>query len=104
MSKKYEPSGYQMILVDVSSKISGNSYSPSTEDEEILLKLLTELHEGKMIKPVLLTVKESTRTNRGFAQITGTQISLLVGDGTANITFKFSYDDVDVFDYDAPEL
>lgn len=52
--KKYTPSGYQIINIDVSDKTSGTPFTPETEDEKLLHSLLSS---GKLEpKPILLTV------------------------------------------------
>lgn len=52
MGKKYVPSGYQIIEIDVTGKTNGQTkWSPSTEDEKILFDLLSK---PLITKPILI--------------------------------------------------
>ena len=50
MSKKYVPSGYQIININVENKTSGNAFYPETDDEKLLEQLLV----NGCKKPILL--------------------------------------------------
>lgn len=52
MGKKYIPSGYQIINLDLSDKTSGTPFDPETDDEKLLCDLL---HNG-VKKPILLQI------------------------------------------------
>ena len=51
MGKKYTPSGYQIISIDVSDQTSGTAFTPETEDEKLLHEILSS---GEIKKPILL--------------------------------------------------
>lgn len=63
MSKKYVPSGYQIINIDVSDKTSGTAFTPETEDEKLLFELLS----GNVKKPILLKIITTNVEFMGFA-------------------------------------
>ena len=52
MSKKYEPSGYQIIKLDLSAKTSGTAFSVATDDEKLLCSIIND----GIKKPILLSV------------------------------------------------
>ena len=64
MSKKYVPSGYQIISIDCSDKTSGTGFVPVTEDEKLLHQLLSGMGSQNIVikKPILLDVID-TNTN-----------------------------------------
>ena len=51
MAKKYVPSGYQIINLDLTGKTSGTPFTPETEDEKLLHQILSS---GKIEKPILI--------------------------------------------------
>lgn len=53
MAKKYQPSGYQIINLDLSGKTSGTGFAPETEDEKLLYSILRDTNN---VKPILLHV------------------------------------------------
>ena len=57
--KKYVPSGYQIINIDLTGRISNTAWEPSTEDEKILFDLLKRNGKGKIVKPILLYEKSN---------------------------------------------
>lgn len=69
MAKKYVPSGYQIISIDVSDKTSGTPFTPETEDEKLLHEILSS---GEIKKPILLNVVCDLGTLSGF----GTQFNI----------------------------
>ena len=53
MSKKYSPSGYQIIHLDCVGRTSSTPFTPETEDEKLLLQILKEpLMKDR--KPILI--------------------------------------------------
>ena len=54
MAKKYQPSGYQIIVLDMNNQVSATPFTPQTEDEKILYDLLID---EKNNKPILLDIK-----------------------------------------------
>lgn len=72
MAKKYLPSGYQIINLDVVDN-SGFTISPDdNEDSKILFDVMTLfLDKGILKKPILLHLTETTNGNSvcGFAQV-----------------------------------
>lgn len=52
MAKKYNPSGYQIIDIDASDKTSGTAFDVVTEDEKLLVEILT----NGVKKPLLMKV------------------------------------------------
>ena len=76
MAKKYVPSGYQIINLNVEDKSSGVAFTPETDDEKLLLKIL-ESRECK--KPILLHIKTSSYDLTGIAVFDTSTISLLSG-------------------------
>lgn len=78
MSKKYVPSGYQIISIDVSDKTSGTPFSPETEDEKLLYEILLS---DEIKKPILLDIKSSGYHLVGFANIDirSTQVCITYG-------------------------
>lgn len=77
--KKYVPSGYQIINIDLTDKTSGTAFTPETEDEQELSKLLTKHSNKEIIKPVLLTVILNSLRMTGFGVVTGGLIALTYG-------------------------
>lgn len=78
MSKKYSPSGYQIIKITIPiGYVSGTEKTAETEDEKLLLKILNEPTD-KIQKPILLTVFiENDETNMyGFATRYGALLSI----------------------------
>ena len=63
MAKKYQPSGYQIINLDLTDKTSGTPFTPETEDEKLLYEILSS---GKITKPILLDIKTSGYHFSGF--------------------------------------
>lgn len=72
MSKKYVPSGYQIINLNMYGKTSGTAFSVETEDEKLLLKLISTGDLYK--KPVLLEIESANAHILGFAVIEGDSI------------------------------
>ena len=66
MAKKYIPSGYQIISIDVSDKTNGTPFTPETEDEKLLYEILSS---DKIKKPILLDFKTSGYHFIGFPNI-----------------------------------
>ena len=66
MSKKLQPSGYQIINIDVSTQTSGTPFDPVTDDEKLLLDILSS---GKINKPILLQIKTSSYNVIGLSVI-----------------------------------
>ena len=88
MSKKYVPSGYQIINLDVSDKTSGIPFTPETEDEKILHEILSS---GKLSKPILLHIITGAPYEiTGFAVKTDNSISLTFGNVGSSITEELS--------------
>lgn len=60
MAKKYVPSGYQIINIDLTGKTSGIAFDPVTEDEKMLYDLLVKSEEKTTLpnKPILLRVPD----------------------------------------------
>lgn len=79
MSKKYVPSGYQIINIDVSDKTSGTPFDVVTEDEKLLYEILSS---GEIKKPILLHIKTTGFEMCGSAilDIGSKIISLISGD------------------------
>lgn len=75
--KKYVPSGYQIINIDLTGKQSGSSWEPSTEDEKILFDLLTRNNNGEIVKPILLY--EKMHKMSGLAILSNNVCSLSIG-------------------------
>jgi hypothetical protein len=106
MSKKYVPSGYQILEIDVSDKTSGNSYAPSTKDEEILLESLKKIENNEKVKPILLVINDGGDLSSGFVNIdySISQINLNIGACQTLFTYSFMYDDEEKFTYSFSEL
>lgn len=66
MSKKYVPSGYQIINLEYPDIVSGTPLekTPETEDEKILHKILSE---DKFNKPILINILCGDETFSQFA-------------------------------------
>ncbi len=73
MAKKYVPSGYQIISVDVNETEDNQWYVVESEDSKIL-KTLLESNDGRIYKkPILLDIYDNSNGWRiqGFAVIYG---------------------------------
>lgn len=74
MGKKYVPSGYQIININVENKTSGQGFAPETDDEKLLLELL----ENGVKKPILINLVTSVAGEFfGFATIYGSNLNIL---------------------------
>lgn len=95
MSKKYVPSGYQIINISIPEGIgNGDSITPTTEDEKLLYNLLLKTNNNEIIKPILLNTRIYAEGNSqiiGFATVYGTRVVLYTGDGTY---VSFDLDDI----------
>lgn len=80
MSKKYVPSGYQIISLDVTDKTSGTAFTPETEDEKILHQILSS---GKIEKPILLHIITGGYEFYSFGLVLSTNELQIIG-GSAN--------------------
>ena len=80
MSKKYVPSGYQIIDIILPSDFSsGDIITASTEDEKLLVSMLVESNNNPRVnnfKPILLKITTPQVTTAGFVSITEGVISL----------------------------
>ena len=76
MAKKYSPSGYYIINLDLTGKTSGNSFDCETEDEKILYDVLVKVGNGEKDKPVLLYLLTDNITMVGFGVTGGGEITL----------------------------
>ena len=56
MSKKYVPSGYQIINLNLSAQTSGTAFSVGTDDE----KLLCDILNSGIKKPILLSIIDTS--------------------------------------------
>lgn len=75
MAKKYVPSGYQIITIDMTNKTSGTAFTPETEDEKILHEILSS---GEISKPILLSLVGVTDDRCfGFGVVHGGTIYLI---------------------------
>lgn len=86
MSKKYSPSGYQIINITVPSGTqSGSRIMPTTEDEKALFNLLNYAPEPT--KPILLTVymEDDETYFKGVPSVYGSALSLNVVDTTGSL-------------------
>ena len=72
--KKYVPSGYQIINLDISTQTSGTPFAPETEDEKLLHKLLSLPLEEQ--KPILLKLKSPDVIFIGFPLSMGVNIQI----------------------------
>lgn len=89
MSKKYTPSGYQIINIDF-DRLDEDSYLPKeTEDEKILFQILKT---GIVQKPILL--HEKTTQTTGFPVISEHLLSIqsLLSDFASNVTIVVKWD------------
>lgn len=102
MSKKYVPSGYQIIDLDLSAVTqSGDSVTPTTEDEKILANIL---NNGTMNKPILLRIHNLGGFELcGFGIMLGGTISLpsysmsgfeVMIEGVSNDEFIVNYHEI----------
>ena len=57
MAKKYVPSGYQIIEIDLTNRTSGTGFTPETQDEKVLYDLLVS--NDKIRKPILIHILNS---------------------------------------------
>ena len=88
MGKKYTPSGYQIINIDVTDKTSGTAFTPETEDEKILHEILSS---GEIKKPILLRLFGISNTVIvGFPVITDGSMTLTVGAVGSSLTEEIS--------------
>ncbi len=86
MSKKYVPSGYQIIVLDLSDKTSGTAFTPETEDEKILYEIL---RASKTSKPILLEINTPNIALSGFCVMEDdVTIYLSTPNFTESITFS----------------
>lgn len=84
MGKKYTPSGYQIISIDVSAKTSGTAFTPETEDEKLLHEILSS---GEIKKPILLKLFGIADTVLvGFPFIIENKLSLTYGAVGTSVT------------------
>ena len=79
MSKKYVPSGYQIINLEYPDIVSGTPLekTPETEDEKILYKILSD---GNFSKPILVNILCGDEFFSQFANRLNSTI--YVGDGS----------------------
>lgn len=76
MAKKYSPSGYQIINLDLSDKTKNVAFTPETDDE----KLLYELINKRSDKIILLKVNDFDSTlHVGFCVMENTFYGFLYG-------------------------
>lgn len=77
MGKKYQPSGYQIINLNLTGKTSGTPFDAETEDEKILLNIFQKiLHQEIQTKPILLSVILTGYTFLGFPILSPTGINI----------------------------
>lgn len=78
MSKKYSPSGYQIIHLDCVGRTSSTPFTPETEDEKLLLQILKEpLMKDR--KPILLYLATSYDEFLGICVFVGNTLQLMNG-------------------------
>ena len=89
MGKKYSPSGYTIITIDVKDKTSGTPFTPETDDEKLLYNLLIN---PSIRKPILLTVLNAPEGNyfTGFGTIVEYAITITDGFVGTTISERFS--------------
>lgn len=87
--KKYVPSGYQIINIDLTGKTSGTPFTPETEDEKLLHEILSS---GELKKPILLDITTSSYHVVGFVVYYG-DISITFGAVGSSVTEEISLDD-----------
>lgn len=81
MAKKYTPSGYTIIEFDSTNRTSGTAFTPETEDEKILYKILVSIKDNNYAKPILLHKKGGIYNNlSGFCSIGDNMVCLYIGD------------------------
>lgn len=85
MSKKYVPSGYQIINLDLSDKTSGTPFTPETEDEKLLHEILSSI---KLSKPILIHIITNAVDMCGFALLNDG--SLYIGDNNYSELISYS--------------
>ena len=78
MGKKYTPSGYQIINIDVSER-AGNPFTPETIEEKELFAILSKEYIMNE-KPILLSIRTSSYEIVGFATLTNNALSLTVAE------------------------
>lgn len=94
MGKKYTPSGYQIINIDVSARTSGIPFTPETEDEKLLHEILSS---GEIKKPILLNVITSLYgTITAFPIITDNSSLLRVAFAGYQLSISVDGDDLSV--------
>ena len=75
MAKKYQPSGYYIINLDLSDKTSGTPFTPETDDEKLLFNILSN---AIINKPILLKlVTQNMGTYVGFPLYIGGALKVL---------------------------
>ena len=58
MAKKYVPSGYQIINIDISGKAQNDTWLPRNEDEKTLLNYV----KNDVLKPLLIRIHYGNRS------------------------------------------
>lgn len=84
MVKKYQPSGYQIINLNLTGKTNGTPFDAETEDEKILLDILLKMsHQEIPTKPILINIVLSGYMFLGFPIMTqqGINLSYVIYDG-----------------------
>lgn len=88
MAKKYTPSGYQIITIDIADKTSGTDFTPVTEDEKILLNIIDSGTKDILQKPILLNVLNSGDiVISGYATMKSGGVSVSCGRNGDNLVF-----------------
>ena len=89
MAKKYNPSGYQIINLDLTGKTSGTAFTPETEDEKLLYNILVN---KKCNKPILLQILWGVTLLElcGFGIYYDQELSITVGEVGGSVTHTFS--------------
>jgi len=88
MAKKYAPSGYQIINIDLSAKTSGTAFLPETEDEKLLHEILSS---GELKKPILLDITTENYHLSGVATWGGGAITLIDGHVGSSVSERITY-------------
>ena len=83
MGKKYTPSGYQIIKLDVTDMDLSQAFTPRNEDEELLLKCLLK---NSFKKPILLHYDSDNYSLCGFVTSLIGEIDLML----PNLSLKIS--------------
>lgn len=103
MAKKYQPSGYQIIVIDVSDKINQTPFTPETDDEKLLHNLLQK-SSSKDIKPILLSIKGTSNGNvMGFTSINDSNTCFLYTEKIGSLACYSFYLDSDKLVYEYTE-